>query len=353
MRNTLMKFGLLWLCLLISGVFVMKFVNAAEDDPEINPMYIDLSDTVLHNSRLHTLHLWSGIVGTLQVKDLKVRFSNWLVVWDTHTIWTNTHVVVGGGKNNTVTREYAWVGWWQFNGAKNDYAVIGWGSGNEAQWVHSAVVGWQVNVAQALNSVVVGWQRNTARGENTVVIGWMNNSAEVNSLVLGKNSGWQAGSFAWNGNSEEHHGFINARSWVLVWTTTPLYWVNLVVGGAVQIAWDNDNVNKAKWEIRYIKGSHGWCFYAYDGDKWHVLNRWLEKERNTQCNDIFASDAVADYCEFGNTVVWNNDKVTAYAQSYATGGCTAYELVCQGGHLWTSAGDLADKYYPYCYRISM
>lgn len=351
MRNSFMKVGLLWLCLFLSFV-VIKSVNAEPAEP----MYIDLSNTVLHNSRLHTLRLWSGVVGTLQVRDSKVRFSNGLVVWDSensHNIWANTHVVIGWWKNNTVTVEYAGVWWWQSNAAKGSYAVVWWWSWNEAQWQHSAVVGWQANVAEEVNSVVVGWQWNRADGLNSVVVGWSNNVAKQNSLVLGKNWVGNAGSFAWNGSSEENHGYIDARKWILVGTTTPLNWVNLVVGGAVQIAWNNNNDKKATWEIRYIKWSHGWCFYAYDGDKWHVLNRWLEKERNTQCADIFASDAVADYCEFGNTVVWNNDVVTGYVLSYSTGSCTEYGLVCQGGHLWTSAGALADKYYPYCYHISM
>ena len=346
MKHTLRNFWLL-LCLLLS-IFVLRSVYAI-GDPAHPDVIIDLSWTVQHTSRLHTLSLWNvGMTGGLQVIDGKLRFTNWLIVWDDDhivSVGSNGHAVIGGWKRNTVGTDFAAIWWWLTNKALAAYSVVAWWQSNTGQWQNSVVVGWNANVAGWQNSVVVWWQGNVAEWQNSVVIGGYENTANRNSLALWKNAEWREGSFAWNALAPQKWGYISATSWILVGTTTPIDLVNLVVGGAIRIAWDASDI-KTKWEIRYV----GWCFYAYDGDKWHILNRWEEKWWTGSCNAWFPGEEIARYCEFGNTIVWNGDQVTAYDKPYATGdncGSHAAIITCNN---WTFSSP--DYIYPYCYSIN-
>lgn len=346
MRHTLRNFWLLWLGLLLS-VFVIKFVNA-----ENEPLVIDLSGTVQHSSRLYNLNLWSETVGIGSLKVVKtpakrVMFTNWLIIWSDHTVSVaaNGHAVIGWWKSNTVSAEFAAVGWGNTNAASAEYAIVGGGQNNTASQENAVVVWGQRNVAGWANSVVVWWYNNTASQENAVVIGWKDNTANKNSLVLGNGSLWNEGGFAWNHSVTAQNWYINAENWVLVNTTTPIDWVNLVVNGAVKIS-EGDLSARLKWEIKYV----GKCFYAYDGSKWYVLNRWGENGGNTECKDF---TDIAKHCVFGNTVLQNGDSVLAWSQPYATDwtadSCpSSYSttVTCNNGTL-----DPSGYTYPYCYPI--
>lgn len=354
MRHTLRKFWLLWLCLFLS-IFVLEFVNAA-DDPNNPDVEINLAGTILHNSRLHTLKLGSNEVKTWTLKVTtiagtdKVTFTNGLIIWDSHDVGSlneEDHAIIGWGSNNRVGSDYAAIGWWQANDSQAKYTVIGGGQINVAKEQNSVVVGWYNNTAEKQNSVVVGWQKNTTKWQNSVVVGWNNNTAYQNSLALGVGALWNQGSFAWNGPANEKDGYINADNWILVNTTTPIAWVNLVVKGAVKIAWNKFDP-RSKWEIRYFGG----CFYAYDGGTWHVLNRWKEGQAGNGCSAA-PDGVVAQYCEFGNTILWDGDSVLAWSQTYATGwtenSCpSSYSatVTCNNGTLYPSGYT-----YPYCYPI--
>ena len=345
MRHTLRNFWLLWLGLLLS-VFVIKFVNAE------NELIIDLSNTVQHSSRLYNLNLWSGTVWTLKVATVpgstakRATFTNWLIIGDNHTVSVDSdgHAVIGWWSGNTVTADFAAVGWGADNKSDAEYAVIGWWQKNIASQENSVVVWGFNNQAGWKNSVVVGWQGNNALEQNSVVVGWQGNKANKNSLVLGKSSIWNEGSFAWNASATAKNWSISATNWVLVNTTTKIDWVNLVVNGAIKIG-GPDSTLRHKWEIRYV----GKCFYAYDGSKWYVLNRWSENGWNTQCNDF--PGETAKYCNFGNTVLQNGDTWKGYSQPYAAGldnACDAYEhtVTCNN---WTLSP--SGYTYPYCYVI--
>ena len=290
----------------------MKFVDAQGE-----PLVIDLSNTVQHSSRLYNLNLWNeSMTGSLRVVKTpakRVIFTNWLIIGDDHTVSVaaNGHAVIGWWKSNTVVNLAA-IWWWQTNKANAQYAIVG------------------------------GWQGNTAGWQNSVVVGWQGNTANKNSLALGQGATSNEGSFAWNHSATTNNWYIDASNWILVNTTDPIDGVNLVVNGAVKIAWTNGS-SRLKWEIRYVNK----CFYAYDGSKWYVLNRWGENGGNTECKDF---TDMAKYCKFGNTVLQNGDTWTGYSQQYATGSncVTQYEakVTCNN---WTLSP--STHVYPYCYSI--
>jgi hypothetical protein len=341
MKYTVNKFWLLWLCLLLSVFAIRSIVNAADSGVRMDPTY---PARVWYRSVLHTLNLWNlwWTTATLYTADWKLKFSNGLIVWDSHTVGVgnNGHAVIGWGWNNTVDANYAAVGWWQANEAKANYAIVWWGNGNKANWQNAVVVGWNNNTAAGW-SVVVWWQLNKAE-DGWVVLWWRNNTSHSNSLALWQNATSNEGSFARNSNAWDDSVYINASKWTLVGTTTSIAWVNLVVAGAVQVEWNTIDA-WVKWEIRYVGG----CFYWYDGSKWHVMNRWNDKNKNNEC--VAFPTTTASYCEFGNTILWDWDTAVAYQKPYSTN-CDASSnkktVTCNG---WT----LSPSWYthPYCYPI--
>lgn len=330
MKYTLRKFWLLWVCLLLLGIFVVWYVNA--EDPDV---VINLSGIELHKSNLYNLKLWSGTVGTLNVTWWRLRFSNGLIVWNDHTVGVNDKAVIGWWKQNTINAKYAWIGWGQLNTGSAQYAVIGGWYGNIAEWKKSVVVWWNSNIAGTWG-LVVWWSNNIAE-TLWVILGWSNNTAQKNSLALGSGASSSSGSFAWKGTvSSSNKWKIGART-VLIGTTTWIPSVKLVVGGAVKIASSSENWKK--WEIRYVDG----CYYSYDGSKWHVINRWHENE----ASNCSTSLDVAKYCKFGNTILWHWDTATWYNKIYDTN-CNAHSWVvtCLS---WSLSEDFV---YPYCYDIN-
>jgi len=358
MRHTFNKIWLLWLCLLL-GIFVLRSVNAADDATvTINP---DAPARVWHRSTLYNLDLWViSNHATLYAAGWRMRFTNWLVAWKDSSVWGSDYAVIGWWDGNKILNNanYAWIWWWKSNEIRGNYAVIGWWEGNDANWDNSVVVGGQKNTASAQNSVVVGGYNNTASAQNSVVAGGQNNTANKNSLALGRSAIAKEWAFIWNSNpslqtAQDNSALVNASNWTLIGTTTPIVWVNLVVDGAVRVAWTNDNENKQKWEIRYVDR----CFYWYDGNVWHVLNRWNDNGRNSECRAF--PDSIANFCYFGNTIIREWDNAMGYAVPNAVT-CTSKILICHNKHLYEKKArvnepdltKLADSYYPYCYKIN-
>ena len=340
MKHSLNRTCLLALSLLL-GIFIVGDVKATPT--EYNN--IDLTSTVLHKSRLHTLHLWevNGIGWTLVVDGWKLKFSDWLVVWQNHSVGNFVNVLIGWWTENTVSGgNYAWIGWWQRNVVQKVYWVIGWWNNNKVFWQAGVVVWWANNTAYD-SSVVVWWANNTASG--WVVMWWEHNVAWKNSMVLWHNAEWNVWWFIFNWgknnkSSDENAAVIYADSWILVGTTTPINWVNLVVKWAVKMMnWDNKSDAWGAWEIRVVS----WCFYAFDGKWWHVLNRWAD---NSSCKDI----PVASWCEFWTTIVQNWDTVKAYSKAYGTGdNCETQYMTVNTCNNWSFSKP--DYIYPYCYSI--
>ena len=218
--------------------------------------------------------------------------------------------------------------------------MIWWGNTNKANWENAVVVGWDHNTSAGW-SVVVWWKWNNAV-DGGIVLWWEGNTWRPNSLALGKNATSNEGSFAWNWTASEDSAYINASNGTLINTTTPIAWVNLVVDGAVKVEWNTTDA-WVYWEIRYVGG----CFYWYDGSKWHVMNRWNDRNNNNECG-AFPS-TTAKFCYFGNTILWDGDTAIAYQNPYSTN-CSASTnrktVTCIN---WS----LSPSWYthPYCYPI--
>lgn len=342
MRHTLRNFWLLGLCLFLS-IFVVKSVVSAIEPLKIDPNY---PQTVWYRSALHTLNLWTlwWTTATLRQDSWKLKFTDWLVVWKDSNVGNSTDVVIWWWEWNKILNNvqyaYAWIWWWKLNEVNGKWAVIGWWEWNKANWANAVVVGWQSNTAEA-QSVVVWWQWNRALNWG-VVLGWSSNTGYKNSLALWSGSTSNEGSFAWRASAWSQSAFINASNWTLIGTTAAIDWVNLVVQGSVKVEWETSE-SAVKWEIRYVGG----CFYWYDGEKWHVMNRWNDKNNNSECSAF--PDTTAKFCYFGNTILWNGDTATAYTQPYGTGSrCNnnyRRTVTCNG------VQDSLLGYYPYCYTI--
>lgn len=339
MKHTFSKFWLLWLCLLLSIFVVKSVVNAADADVTIDRFY---PAKVWYRSVLHTLSLWEfgWTITTLSATSWKLKFNNWIVVWQDPSVGNSNYAVIGWWKNNKIENnvDYAGIGGGEGNKAQGKYAVIWWGSSNTAGWENAVVAGWNNNTAAGW-SVVVWWQSNKALGGG-IVLWWKNNTWNPNSLALGQNSTSNEGSFAWRWNAWDDAGYINAPAWTLIGTTTPIAWVNLVVNGPVKVEWNEDAW--VYWEIRYVGG----CFYWFDGSKWHVMNRWNDKNNNDECGAF--STTTAKYCEFGNTILWDGDTATGYSRPYATN-CNSYRNTKVTCNAWILSP--AWYTYPYCYTI--
>lgn len=342
MRHSLKNFWILWLCLLLS-VFAIKYVSAATVDTwvEILP---NEPRKLWYRSNLHTLRMWNSTTNAqLRVGNWKLKISNWLIAGNNSTV-TSEYAVIGWWDGNTVSANYAGIGWGNGNSAAGIYAVIGWGNGNTTNWRNAVVVGGESNESAAW-SVVVWWKDN--KGLNWgVVLWWNNNTANKNSLALWVSSTSEEGWFAWNWSASSKTASVNASNWVLIGTTDKINGVNLVVNWGVKLGWpDAAWWTSLAWEIRAVGG----CFYAYDGAKWHIINRWDEKN-NVKCT---ATLDTAKYCDFGNTIVWHWDKVTWYEFSHSVS-CTEKNLICLDGKLYVEGTSIdASTYYPYCHVVNI
>ena len=97
-------------------------------------------------------------------------------------------------------------------------------------------------------------------------------------------------------------------------------------------------------EIRSITG----CFFAFDGQRWHIMNK-----TGSVCNADNTTLTVATKCKFGNLEIQEWDKVWAYSTIYSTN-CKAdrKEVVCSAWNLvyYKNQTSITTHKYPYCYN---
>lgn len=299
-----------------------------------------------HVSRLYELILspegdGTGVKLNINNSSNQLNISNGIVVWDNASSSRGTLSSIWWWMGNQIWESRsAWIAWWSSNeiGDYSDNSVIwGW-MGNHINWENAVIVWWERNGAESF-WVVVWWYYNTASG-NGVSLWGKNNEAGSNSLVMWSGAKWTR-AFARNAPAEDNAARIDAKSWVLIGTTTAVQWVSLVVEGAVKIDWSGDNIeNWITWEIRVVNG----CFYAYDWKYWHVISQTNDPEACTW----FVS---TEKCIFWNVYLQQWDQVTWYNATISTS-CVGERVVCSGGVLLTVAWNNEGYNSPYCYETT-
>ena len=268
---------------------------------------------------------------------------NGLFVWEWTAGDNATLVVVWWWDNNTINGSSAWIAGWSTNTISANNSAIGGGINNTVNWENGVVAWWNSNTVWSVWGVVVWWNNNSV-GEYWVVVWGSSNSAGKYGLAFWRSSKWGERSFSWNDGSNESYtakdnsAYIGTSGWVLIWTYTPVSWVNLVVNGAVKIWWEELWLWKV-WEVKMVNG----CFYAHDGSKWHVLGRGSVSASSCRI------EGLAKICEFGNTRLWEWDIAIWYSAPYAPN-CNDIRQVVSCG----SDGNLdpAEYVYPYCYSLN-
>ena len=321
MKKMSKKSVLLWLVLLWT-VALVWFVSA---------LVINIDDSIeLHKVRLHSLYLWSGDEESdyakvyMDIDESVLRIWSWLMIWglDVGVAWGSGNWIYDDNSDFMKV-----IGWWERNG------VIG------EMWV---VVWWYANEANAWWAIV-WWYGNNA--VDSTVVWWFNNYAENYSLVFWSGAQAYNYSFSWNTNMltsgfpSSSSASISAKSWVLIWTYTPITGVNLVVSWVVKFGWEEINEwdSDYRGEIRAVS----WCFYAYDGASWHVINEW----DISNCGDVW----IEWTCKFGNIRMLNWQTLTWYKQPYAES-CVEKQVTCSESKLYLDS--IEGVYYPYCYEYS-
>lgn len=320
-KSYLLLLSLLWWFLVVWFVSVTMWItviNTHSDDSE-------------HRVMLHSLYLDGNVTGDVLMwvneneEALNVR--NWLIVGSGIIQWDG---------------DFCSVGWWLENkieASANGWSIWWWGNNNIHWWENSVIGGGHKNMTRGDNSVVVWWYNNSWFN-GWVVLWWSGwgasvggvalwgkaNKAMSNSLVLWKNAQWNMNSFTWNSVAQSNEARINADSWVLIWTYTPIDSVSLVVSWSIKLNNGNDNI----WAIRY----NNWCLTMYDGHT-HILGR----SSKSVCG-------VASWCQFGSILLQDWDVVTGYSVSYSTN-CNT--VVVTG--VTCVAWNLSAQVYPYCYNI--
>ena len=337
-RNYLFLFSLLVVCLT-----VINFSGALKISVNI------LDGVNVHQARLHSLYLteWfdedtaepGQYLAWLKTNNNHILVSNGLLVWNTNKIEWSSMVTIGWWDNNKIQNsKNSWIAGWMANTiSKWDNSVIWWWSSNTIEW-SDAVIAWWSNNKATTWGVVVWWSDNEALN-NGVVFWWKWNKADwFNSLVLWNWSEWGKWSFAWNGKANDYSAYIWAKNWVLIWTYDPIDWVNLVVNWAIKLWWET-KADWVPWEIRVV----WWCFYAYDGEYWHVINQsW-----KSGCTLLPA----ADTCEFWAVHLQEWDVVTAFKDPISAS-CSSIDVSCIGWNLVGIRGE-RDYIYPYCHELEL
>ena len=327
MKNSLKRASLLWLSLLWA-FWMIAFINVTNWENSVTIQTSWLSSE--HKTRLHSLYLWNGTETTgawLRVSEWRKNLDFWngIIVWNSSS---SNYVVVGWWENNTVNANNSWIGWWRNNTVNWSNSVIGWWMKNKAA-TNSVVVWWNDGESSA-NGVIVWWHDGVS--SNGGVVLWGGTKANWNSIVLWKGAEWWNWSFAFGGKAWDNSAYINAQYWLLVWTTTPISNVPLVVEWAVKIGMVNPSI---VWEI----GNNNGCIKANDGEKNIVLGRssWA----------AWWACGWLGSCQFGWVLIQDGDSVTVYAAPYSTN-CTSKTFTC---HNWNLG--LSNPYiYPYCYTIT-
>lgn len=295
-------------------------------------------DIAPHSPRFYSLLLWSSDIG-IKVEDDKLVITNGIVVWSnwSESVWSNSASIWWWKGNNIKTgSHYAWIAWWESNTIDNWWvnSFIWWWNSNNIVWSDAVVAWWENNNGYVWGNVL-WWNLNTA-STWWVVFWWSNNEAGINSLALWSSAKSLKHSFSWNAEAEDYSAMINASRWILIWTTSAVEGVNLVVDWAVKLWW-SDAEEWTAWEIRAVDG----CFYAFDWIAWHVINR------NTA--DNCTAITVSDVCKFWNIELQEWDVVTGYNATLAVH-CESARVTCTDGALKDSWGGTSYS-HPYCYEF--
>lgn len=330
---------LLWLPLL-TWVVALCSMNVVSSEVRIPvPRMGDI-----HRAHLNSLYLWNteSSDASIEVNVYGRRFNvlNWLIMWQGNSVLSDdaTLVTIWWWRSNTISDVIqSGIWWWESNIITTSFSVIWWWRGNTTEWEnrtedHLGTIAWWTSNKTTHWWTVVWWKNNEAQNW-WIVIGWQDNISDSYGVALWQNSYSKYGSFSWNSSdTKDNSAVIVASGWILIWTYEPISWVNLVVEGAMQIS-ANDSDEWIIWEIRMKDG----CFYGYDGNFWHVIN----KNPWDGCPNIT--------CVFWTTLLQEWDSVQAYSQSYAEDCSGAIvDITCNSDwSLWDGG-----TYYPYCYNLT-
>ena len=250
-------------------------------------------------------------------------------------------VTIGWWTSNKIQNsKNSWIAGWTANSiSKWDNSVIWWWSSNSITWSDAVIAWWYKNEATTWGVVI--WGSDNKAMNDGVVFWWKWNTADwFNSLVLWSWSRWGRWSFAWNGEASDYSAYIWAKNWVLIWTYDTINWVNLVVSGAIKLWSDAITSAWTAWEIRFV----WWCFYAYDGSYWHVINQsW-----KSGCTWLPA----AGTCEFWAVQLQVWDVVRAYKDTISTD-CSSIDVACSEDWSLVGIRGETDYIYPYCYELEL
>ncbi len=293
-----------------------------------------------HVARLYKLTL-SGVDTNVQLNinssNKQLDITNGIVVWessysksDLSSVWWWTENKIEEGSN------YAWIAWWTNNKIQGAESVIWWWKENTINWSNAVIAWGQKNSAG--NNWVVAWWNNNSASDNGIALWWQSNNADENSLVMWSWAGWRH-AFARNAQANDDAARIDTKNGVLIGTTEGIQWVNLVVSGAVKIAWNIYDEWQA-WEIRVVSG----CFYAHDWKYWHVISQ--TNDPDTNCTWFVSTEP----CKFGNVYLQQWDQVTGYNAKISSH-CDGKKVVCSGGVLVRLGTNDATYSNPYCHKI--
>lgn len=312
------------LLLLLVWFLVVWFVSIAIWITIINTT----PDEFEHRVELKSLYLEGNVTGEflmwVEENGENLNVKNWLIVGTGDMQRDGQLSSIGWWLGNKIQNSVVGWGiwWWSENNIWWDYSAIGGGFGNNTNGNNTVVV-WWINNSWFDGWVVLWWRRNSAT--DWMVLGGNKNKAMRYSLILWQNAQWNMNSFAWNGVAQSGEARINADSWVLIWTYSPIDSVSLVVSWSIKL----NNGNDIIWAIRY----NNWCLTMYDRHT-HVLGR----NSKSVCS-------VASWCQFGSVLLQDWDVVTGYTDSYSTNCNTVVTGVS------CVAWNLSAQVYPYCYNI--
>ena len=326
---------LLWL-LVLSWISVLYVTNIVKGDINISVP----SETDVHRAILHSLFLWNwnsdDSYALIELNDEQLKIKNWVIMGTGNEVSDSITASIGWWSNNKIYKDNSGIWWWKDNMINTSSSVIwGWQCNQTTEsdfWDDdiSAIAWWSGNIVKGWWAIV-WWESNTVN--NWVVIWWNNNESNDKSVVLWENSKWTESSFVWNSeNILNNSAVITASGWILIWTYTPISWVNLVVNGAVKL-WSNNTTSWNVWEIRM----QSWCFYAYDGNRWHVIN----KKPTDNCPNVT--------CEFETALLQEGDSIQAYTSIYSEN-CSENLVNISCNSDWTLWEGIS--YYSYCYNLN-
>lgn len=323
----------------------LPFLNFSSSESTLNIWNVlnSISTGDRHVSRLYELILskdgnWTWVKINIDNSKNQLNIQNGIVVWDeeSYSKWTLSSIWWWSNNKIEEGADYAWIAGWSNNVIEGwNNSVIWWWISNRAQWDNIVIVWGNWNIWWEFG-VVIWWGGNEAKN-NGIALWGQSNKAWTNSLVMWSWAQWD-NVFARNANPSQKSARIEAKSWVLIWTTESIPWVSLVVSGAVKINWNNSDMNNwVAWEIRVVD----WCFYAYDWKYWHLISK------SDSCNAVQNTG-----CDFGNVRLQQWDQVTWYKATISNH-CESAKVVCLDWVLVKNDSTHEEGFNsPYCYEIN-